>query len=154
MGSQEAFERTATMETTTCKSQIATSCRKIYYTIATGERTIDARGSVLRAWGFCDNARVRTERRTVTIVDITQAVEPEVDKLLPDVFKVPPAIRLTVSTTRSRVSAYTANLFKRIIAVRTTCRMLSILNLRCSVSSNYYGIYASMLCNWNNYRHG
>ena len=33
-------------------------------------------------------------------------------------FKVPPAIRLTVSTTQSRVSAYTANLFKRIIAVQ------------------------------------
>ncbi|KYN21417.1 hypothetical protein ALC57_06191 [Trachymyrmex cornetzi] len=28
------------------------------------------------------------------------------------------------------------------------------LNLRCSVSLNYYGIYASMLCNWSNYRHG
>ncbi|KYN37992.1 hypothetical protein ALC56_07616 [Trachymyrmex septentrionalis] len=128
MGSREAFERTATMETTACKSQIATSCRKIYYAIATGER--------------------------VTIVDITQAVEPEVDKLLPDVFKVPPAIRLTVSTTRSRVSAYTANLFKRIIAVCITCRTLSILNLKCSVSLNYYGIYASMLCNWSDYRRG
>ncbi|KYQ48856.1 hypothetical protein ALC60_11908 [Trachymyrmex zeteki] len=91
MGSREAFERTATMETAACKSQIATSCRKIYYAIATGER---------------------------------RAVEPEVDKLLPDVFKVPSAIRL------------------------------SILNLRCLVSLNYYGIYASMLCNWSNYRRG
>ncbi|KYN00432.1 hypothetical protein ALC62_08736 [Cyphomyrmex costatus] len=96
MGSREAFERTATMETAACKSQIATSCRKIYYAIATGER---------------------------------QAGEPEVDKLLPDVFKVPPAIRFTVST-------------------------LTILSLRCSVSLNYYGIYASMLCNWSNYRRG